>query len=238
MTKKHNAAIRDYWDARARENAVWYVDTSCDPSNPDLEAFFRNGEDVFRQAYLDAPIRPAGKGLAVEIGPGLGRVCAAMAPHFERVVGVDVSQEMIERAGQFVKHQNVVFRVGNGEDLRQLSDGSADFVLTFTVLQHLPSRALVEGYLRESGRVLRTGGVLAAQWNNTPRPLLWRVRSRWWAVLRRLGHHRALVTREAPFAGTRVSLKHVDRALRGAGMRIVSTKQLDTLFAWVWAEKL
>ena len=230
--------MRRFWDDRARENAAWYVDTTCDYANPDMEAFFAVGQKVVTEALLDAPLRPHGRGLAVEIGPGLGRICAALADHFDRVIGVDVSEEMVERARTLVTDPKVTFEVGNGTDLRPIESGSADFVTTFTVLQHLPSPALIQEYLRDAARVLTPGGVLAAQWNNLPHPRAWRARGGWWRLRDRIGGPLKMDPRVArPFIGTRLPLAVVERTLQDAGMTVRGTKGLGTLFAWVWAEK-
>ena len=231
--------MRSYWDDRARENAVWYVDTTCDYDHPDMDAFFATGPKVVSEAFVDAPVRPVGRSLAVEIGPGLGRVANALADHFGRVIGIDISQEMVERARQLVTNERVEFMVGNGIDLQPLPADSADFVLTFTVLQHLSSPELIEGYLREAARVLKPGGVLCAQWNNSPRPRLWKARVRWWALRNAIGGPAATDIRCAPhFAGTRLPIDRTRDVLEGSGLTIRATKGLGTLFAWVWAEKL
>lgn len=230
--------MRAFWDARARENAAWYVDTSCDYDAPDMERFFETGRKVVQAALLDAPARPAGRGEALEIGAGIGRVCAALADHFDHVTGMDISPEMVERATSLVADTRVAFLVGDGTSLRPVPDGSVDFVVTFTVLQHLTDRSLVTGYLREAARVLRPGGVLAAQWNNLPYPLGWRLRGAWWrgrAVLP--GGPPVDPRADRAFTGTRVPYRPVERALTGAGLQVAGTSGLGSLFAWVWATK-
>ena len=237
--KRHADAMRLYWNDRAKENAAWYVDTTCDYDQPDMAAFFATGPRVVEEAFSKAPVQPPGRALAVEIGPGLGRICLALAEHFDRVVGVDVSEEMVRRARELVDNERVAFEVGNGHDLQPIESESVDFLLTFTVLQHLSSPDLIEGYFREAARVLRPGGVLAAQWNNTPRPLIWKARVAWWRVRSRIGGPLAIDIRNSPqFAGTRFPYARVERVLGESGMAIRGTTGLDTLFAWVWAEKL
>src|SRR5437764_15432079 len=86
--------MREFWDARARENAAWYVDTSLAYDDPDMDRFFETGEAIVADALDDAPVLPEGRGLAVAVGSGLGRVCKALAGRFDRVVGVDISPQM------------------------------------------------------------------------------------------------------------------------------------------------
>lgn len=227
-----------FWDERARENAAWYVDTSLDYEQPDMHRFFETGRAVVRQALGEAPVAPERRGIAVEIGPGLGRVCAALSEEFEQVIGIDVSAEMVVRAKELVPNDRITFRVGDGLTLASVPDQSVDFVTSFTVLQHLPSRDLVLGYLAEAGRVLRSGGVAALQWNNLPHPSLWRARAAWWRARGRLGLGMRGEQRNArEFVGTRVPTGDVTRALSESGLSIVGTRDVGTLFAWVWAQK-
>jgi SAM-dependent methyltransferase len=230
--------MRRYWDERARENAAYYVDTTVDYSEPDMEQFFETGRAIIDVAFVEAPVKPHGRSLAVEIGPGLGRICKALAPHFEKVVGVDVSAEMVRQANELVGEPNVEFRVGDGLTLRPLEHHSADLVVTFTVLQHLPSRDAVAGYLREAARIIRPGGVLAAQWNGDAHPWRYRLRTVWWRVRQALFRRGAPDNRLAPqFLGTPVPIAHVRSVLEEAGLQIEATKDVGTLFSWVWARR-
>jgi SAM-dependent methyltransferase len=229
--------MRKFWDRAAQENAPWYVDTTVDYERPDMEEFFRSGVKIAEAAFVDAPVKPPGRQLAVEIGPGLGRVSVALATHFERVIGVDVSSEMVRKASQLVTEPNVEFLVGNGADLQPIADDSADLVVTFTVFQHLPERRLLEGYIRDAARVLKPGGILAAQWNNLPHPLRWKVRGAWWRLRQRLGVRPIGPTSAPQFHGIRVPFAEMASMLDQAGFTIRRTKELGTLFAWVWAER-
>jgi SAM-dependent methyltransferase len=230
--------MRSFWEDRAQENPVWYVDTSMDYDDPDMEQFLATGSTVVRQALLDAPIRPERRQLAVEIGCGLGRICAALSPYFSEVVGVDISSSMVKQARMLIPDTNVRFELVSGADLQPIADDSADFVTTFTVFQHMPKASLIEAYLNEAARVLCPGGVLAAQWNNLPHPTRWRVRSTWWRLRRRIGGPLALDTRTAPeFTGLRVPMTIMAAMLRQAGLSVRATSGEGTLFAWVWATK-
>src|SRR3954465_420863 len=62
-------------------------------------------------------------GTCVEVGCGPGRMTAALAERFDRVVAVDVSPAMVERARASVPDPNVVFRVVSGERLDDVESG-------------------------------------------------------------------------------------------------------------------
>jgi SAM-dependent methyltransferase len=132
----------------------------------------------------------------------------------------------------------VSFRLGDGRAITGVDDGSADLVLSFTVFQHIPSVSVIEGYLREAGRVLRPGGVLVFQWNNERGAWRWRARRWWLGLLQRTRIRPERYLRNAPeFLGSRVPIARIERALRTAGLELVGTKGDGTLFAWAWARR-
>jgi SAM-dependent methyltransferase len=229
--------MRTFWDQAARTNAMWYVDTSLDFDSPDIDTFFETGRKIVDEAVAGAP-KPVEGELAVEIGSGLGRVCRALSPRFHRVVGFDISPEMVERARKLVAEANIEFVVGDGATLAPLADASADLVLSFTVFQHIPDVAVIERYIAESGRVLKPGGLFVFQWNNIPGSWRWIATRRARALAQRTGLKPETHGRNAEeFLGSRVPLRRIERALTGAGMRLLSTKGSDTLFAWAWAQR-
>jgi ubiquinone/menaquinone biosynthesis C-methylase UbiE len=236
MTSGDAEGMREFWDARAKENAAWYVDTSLSYDDPDMVQFWETGKTIVREALVDAPVQPERRELAVEIGSGLGRICLALRDHFDRVVGLDISASMVEQARQHVTASGVEFHVSDGASLRPVENGSADFVTTFTVLQHQSSKDLVLGILRDASRVLRTGGVLAAQWNNTD-PLKFRWTRLKLALRRALGRGQPDTTGAPQYLGTAVRRADVQRALEAAGLEVVGFKGEGTLFCWVWARK-
>src|SRR5438132_8624346 len=127
MPGKPDDAQRAFWDQAAKTNAAWYVDTSLDFDSPDMARFFETGKVVVGEAIDEGPASPAGHGLAVEIGCGIGRICLALAERgFAQVIGVDISAEMLARARELVRDRRVTFQHGDGATLRPIADGSAD----------------------------------------------------------------------------------------------------------------
>lgn len=236
MRERASRSMRAYWDDGARKNAPWYVDTSLGWEQPDMEAFFATGEEIVKALVDDAPRRPSGRSMAVEIGSGLGRVCVALADRFERVVGVDVSPEMVKQATELVDEPRVSYRVCDGLGLRSIDDETVDLVISFTVFQHIPDASIVHDYIAEAGRVLRPGGLLAFQWNNTPGARRWAMRRVALSTLQRTGVHRERYARHAPeFLGTRIPLEPLERTMADHGLELVGTKDLGTLYAQAWA---
>lgn len=230
--------MRHFWDARARENAAWYVDTSLAYEEPDMQRFFETGELIVADAFRDAPVLPEGCALAIEVGAGLGRVCYALAGRFDKVIGVDISPEMVERATELVGGPNISFLLGDGTSLSGIDDGAADLVLTFTVFQHIPKVSVIEGYIREAARTLKPGGVFVMQWNNTPGEWRWRMKRAWLGLLQRSRIRPERYLRNAPeFLGSRVSSRTMNRALSAAGLELCGTRNDGTLYTWAWARK-
>lgn len=238
MSGKTRESMRAYWNEAARTNAAWYVDTDLSFDQPDLDRFFETGRTVVAAAVDDAPVRSSGRGLAVEIGAGLGRICRALADRYDRVIGLDISEEMVRRAKELVPDERISFEVSSGSDLKPLADASADLVLTFTVFQHIPDVGVIESYIREAGRVLKPGGVFVFQWNNTPGALRWKLRRALLGFLQRTGVRPERHRRNAPeFMGSRVPLERIRSALAAGGLHLESSDGLGTLYAWAWAVK-
>ena len=137
--------MRGTWDALAGADSHVYVG---DPARGGGEL-----ESLFGRLGAD----PRG-GACLEVGCGPGRMTAGLAERFDRVLALDVSPAMIERARAAVPAPNVEFRAVAGESLDGVADASVDVLVCYLVLQHLPRRALVERYLGEFGRVLARDG--------------------------------------------------------------------------------
>lgn len=99
---------------------------------------------------------PERGGTCLEIGCGAGRITAALAEAFDRVIAVDVSQDMIDRAREVVPG-SAEFHQVDGAEL-PVASGTVDGVFSVHVMQHLEDREALVAYLREIRRVLRPGG--------------------------------------------------------------------------------
>jgi len=226
---------RAYWEERARLNAAFYVDTSLDYDAPDMKRFLETGRVVAGLALDDAPVAPAHRRLAVEIGCGLGRICLALAERFDSVIGYDISEEMLKQAEAFVGEAPVQLRHTDGAGLPGLPDRSADLVVTFTVFQHIPDIDVITAYIREAGRVLADGGVFAFQWNNTPGSRRWQLRRSLMSLVQRAGRGDRYDRDRPEFLGSRVPLTVIDAALADAGLERVGLRDPEQLFTWAWA---
>jgi len=161
------AKMRQDWDARARENARHYVESSRTDWSDD--EFFQSGESTVAGEILTDMINIC-QGVhpqqmkVLEIGCGAGRVTRALARLFGEVHAVDVSAEMIEQARRNLAGlPNVHLYLNNGMDLSPLPPIEFDFAFSSIVFQHIPSYEVIESYVREVHRLLRPGALFKFQ---------------------------------------------------------------------------
>jgi SAM-dependent methyltransferase len=181
------------WEEIAAQDPFWAV--LADPDGKygkwNEDDFYSLGESQIDEVLTHAAKfgQPTRHEAALDFGSGLGRLTRALAARFDRAVGVDISETMVGNATKFnAGIDNLTFQVNPHSDLRDFEDASFDMVNTRLVLQHLPSREVVENYVAEFLRVLRPGGLLVFQMPNEL-PLYVRVNPRRnaYLALRKLG---------------------------------------------------
>ncbi|XP_042350621.1 uncharacterized methyltransferase-like C25B8.10 [Plectropomus leopardus] len=94
--------------------------------------------------------------LAVDLGCGTGQNSRLLAPHFQEVVGIDVSECQLEEARAVSGYPNITYRQGMAEEL-PFPDGSVD-LLTAASAAHWFDQSR---FLDEACRVLKPRGCLA-----------------------------------------------------------------------------
>jgi len=159
--------MRRDWDERARKNARHFVNTSrADWSDAE---FFASGEKAVAEDILtDMTNICQGKDpktmRVLEIGCGAGRLTRALSNIFGEVHAVDVSGEMIARASAALADRpHVRLYHNNGCDLSVVPNVEFDFAYSAIVFQHIPSREIIENYVREVARLLRPGALFKFQ---------------------------------------------------------------------------
>jgi ubiquinone/menaquinone biosynthesis C-methylase UbiE len=166
-----SARMREDWNSRAREDAGYYV--AFGRRDQDDAGFFATATEVINSLEWELRRVPAlerGGWRALEIGCGPGRLMRPMSRHFAEIHGVDVSDEMIARAREKLADiPNAHPHATDGASLTQFPDESFEFVYSYAVFQHIPSRDVVYQYLREIHRVLKPGGLVRLQFNGLQR---------------------------------------------------------------------
>jgi 2-polyprenyl-3-methyl-5-hydroxy-6-metoxy-1,4-benzoquinol methylase len=221
------------WDGLATHNALGAI--LRDPAhvrNPwDVDAFFATGDADLEVLFAAAARHglPRRHGRALDFGCGVGRLSRGLAKRFDEVVGLDISPVMISSARRLNRElPNCSFEVSTDSGLSRLDSGSFDLVLCLLVLQHLPTGAEAERYIREFVRVVSTGGAVIFQ---TPSqvPLRRRVQSRrrLYTALRALGLPERLLLgpgRLDPIRTTAIAEQRVRNAVEESGGIILESE--------------
>ena len=225
------------WEALAALDPLYAILSAAEAKHGgwDTDAFLATGiDDVARiLAVADTLGRPAVRGASFELGCGVGRVTRALASHFDRSIGVDISASMVAQARDLnAEIANCTWIVNTDDDLRQFDDGSFDLVFSHLVLQHVPTRAAILALLGELARILAPGGLLIAQLPASM-PLRQRLqpRRRAYAALRRAGVSDAVLYRKLglhPIRMNWVPRPQVEACLSAAGARV-----LDVELGWL-----
>ena len=205
--------MRADWNSRAGEDANYYV--AFGRREQDDEEFFSTGSDIVKSLELDLKRFP-GRDAALEIGCGPGRLMRPMSRNFSEIHGVDVSDEMIRLARERLRDTPTAQpHHSSGSDLAMFPDEKFDFVYSYAVFQHIPSREVVFNYLREARRVLKTGGILRCQMNGLP------------------PHAKQYDT----WSGVRITEDEVRQFAREQDMQLLVVEQIWTQYMWVTCRK-
>lgn len=214
------AKMRRDWDERARENAFYYIASSRDDWTP--AEFFASGEESVRELVIaDRDVicrgRDPKKMRALEIGCGAGRMTRALASFFGEAHGVDVSREMVERGRVLlVDCPNAFLHHGSGADLRILGDLRFDFAFSFIVFQHIPSKGVIENYVREVSRLLRPGAVFKFQVQGSPK---------------------AMSTEDDTWVGAPFTESEAVEMAKRNGFELIRSAGAGGQYFWLWYEK-
>jgi ubiquinone/menaquinone biosynthesis C-methylase UbiE len=140
------------WDARARSCAREYILTGFAERPRD---FTRSGQEAAASLLAFCP--PGA--VVLDLGCGVGRVARELEPHVKQIHAVDVSEEMIRQARDYVgPGSRIQFHVNDGSTLGHLADASVDFAFSLLTMHHV-TRTAFASYLGELHRVLRPGGL-------------------------------------------------------------------------------
>jgi ubiquinone/menaquinone biosynthesis C-methylase UbiE len=169
---KNNQTMKDSWNNKAIENAYHWVDSSKKSWNK--EEYYEKGQEEIDErviSYLTKTysFEQIKKFNVLDVGCGTGRLVRGMSKYFNSVTGIDVSSKMLAIAKKDNNDLvNVSFLKSNGVNFDGLKDNSFDFIFSFIVFQHIPSRSIVINNIKEISRVLKRGGLSKFQVRGLP----------------------------------------------------------------------
>lgn len=118
--------------------------------------FRQTAADTLRQLRACVGVNP--DDTVLEIGAGVGRVGAVVAPLCKEWIGIDVSENMVGHIRERLsRHSNVRAIATSGFDLAPIPSNSIDLVYCTVVFMHLDEWDRY-GYILEALRVLKPGG--------------------------------------------------------------------------------
>lgn len=165
--KESLSDIKTNWEEFARSDPLWSILPV--PEKKDnrwtVQELFQNGDREIDRImdYLRDKKIPVDRGAMLDFGCGVGRLTQACSRYFEKCVGVDISEGMIELARKFNAHNDkCVFAVNNSTDLSVFGPDRFDMIYSNIVFQHIPPR-YTKGYIREFLRIVRNEGVIIFQ---------------------------------------------------------------------------
>ena len=163
MLKGDSERLQNTWESWATNDPLFAI--LSDPTKRggrwDLEEFMAHTPELDQALAIALRHQSLlGHSSTLDFGCGVGRITQALAKHFERIVGVDISETMIAQARKLNRYGDRCQYVSG--DLKQFDDAAFDFVFTVYVIQHIP-RSMQGQVLRELVRVVKPDGVVACQ---------------------------------------------------------------------------
>lgn len=235
--------MRRFWDGRARENALYFVDNTTRYADPDEPRFWQLGEELLAAMLDQLGVAIGPTDHVLDLGCGIGRMTRPIAARAERVTALDISAEMLRLAEKRSSDlRNVTWVRGDGTSLAGIGDASLDACVSYVVFHHIPDPAVTLGYVGELGRVLNEGGWAAFQISNQPeRHDPGTYGSRWWWLRRRLraglgGGPRGQA--HPAWLGSAVRLDDLEAAAGASGLRIERVEGAGTINCLVLARRV
>src|SRR5262249_38265276 len=106
------------------------------------QTILKTGQEDLTRAMAITGMTCGRDRIVVEVGCGVGRISAALADQFGRVVGLDIAPRLIDEARRQNTNERVSFEVSDGTHLHPTIVNSCDTVFAYEVLYYLNRDAL------------------------------------------------------------------------------------------------
>lgn len=198
----------------------------------DYKALSRERYDMFAESYVSSAAHAKGRELdrlveiaqprpgwsVLDVATGGGHTALKFAPLVAKVIATDITSSMLGKAEAFVHGSganNVLFGSADAE-LMPFEDEMFDLVTCRIAPHHFPDS---EGFVRESKRVLKAGGLLLVQDHMLPEDHEAALCVDEFEKLRDPSHHRAYPESEwvAMFERAGLTVEHTEQVIKRHG---------------------
>jgi len=207
---------KELWEKLAKKNSKYYINSDHGKGITE-EQFVKSGlYDAHRFITTDHLIKQGGSFL--EIGCGIGRLLYSLPSFFKKIVGIDISGEMIKQAKENYKELDILeyfeFIETDGY-LIPLEDDSMDIVFSYIVFQHFKTKEMFESNFKEAFRVLKSDGMFKVRIriDNVDEKM-----DSWWA-------------------GVSYTEEEVTELANNCGFKVIKTEQVKDYGLWLWLKK-
>lgn len=199
------------WQILAKTNPLYYI---CSDKGKRIteEEFRQTGKEDYKRHILDDKLISK-KETIIDLGCGIGRMTEFMAKDFDKVVGIDISKEMIKQGRERMESLHNVFLMETDGENIPLASSSIKTVFSYLVFQHVKTKEMVKSNFDEVYRILKPKGLFKVRLRTDEVD-----KSKWWG-------------------GVNYSLEEAIALSRDSGFRVLKLELVDYYGIWLWLEK-
>jgi SAM-dependent methyltransferase len=180
VPKRTLSDVADVWNKKGEQNPRFFMQTKT-KSGLAVDEFElqKTGQEDYKKYVLEDKIirehfDTFNDKSVLEIGCGIGRMTESLSKNFQHVYAIDISDVMIENAKKRLSQlPNVSVQVNDGETIPYDND-KFNFIFSYLVLQHIPSKESIQEYLAHMHRTLKPGGLAKVQLRTGPGIQKWK----------------------------------------------------------------
>jgi len=202
---------KQLWDDLAKKNSKYYINSDYGKGITEGEFRESGRQDYIKYILKDDLV--SFNGTFLEIGCGTGRMTEFISGIYRKVIGIDISGEMIKQAKERINPLiNIEFKETDGSTI-PLKDNTVDIAFSYLVFQHFKERSMVEKNFEEVYRVLKPGGIFKVRIRSDKVDL-----DRWWG-------------------GVEYTEQSIGQLIKKIGYKLLKTEPVGDYGFWIWLKK-
>lgn len=159
---------KEEWEDLAELDTYWMILTwpNKNFNRWNKKEFFNTGKEEIKNIIktLESLKYPKKYNSALDFGCGIGRITKYLPRHFKKTYGLDISENMIEKAKILNKNiKNCRFILNTKPNLEIFQNNTFDLIYSNLTLQHIPDKNLIKSYIIEFIRTLKNNGLIIFQ---------------------------------------------------------------------------